>query len=89
MQRLRPSWIRLLMIAAAFIGLMFFVLACVVLIALAESPQRCPLNMGCPEHQQDALRGEGSSNLHGTADHAIGGNPPSVLPKFPSSIALQ
>jgi hypothetical protein len=40
------------MIAAALMGLMFAVLASVVLIAFAESPQRCPPNMGCPEHQQ-------------------------------------
>jgi len=53
MPRLRPLWIRLLMIGVAFIGLMFAVLATVVLIALAESPQRCPPNMGCPEHQQE------------------------------------
>ena len=53
MPRLRPLWIRVLMIAAALIGLMFAVLASVVLIALAESPQRCAPNMGCPEHQQE------------------------------------
>ena len=56
MPRLRPLWIRLLMIGAVFIGLMFAALATVVLIALAESPQRCPPNMGCPEHQQEECR---------------------------------
>lgn len=56
MPRLRPFWIQLLLIAAAFIGLMLAVLACLVLIALAESPQSCPPNMGCPEHQEEGCR---------------------------------
>jgi hypothetical protein len=44
---------RLLIAAAVLIGLMFAVLGCAILIALAESPQHCPPNIGCPEHQQE------------------------------------
>lgn len=42
---------RLLITVAAFIGLTFAVLACMILIALADSPQRCPPDTGCIEQK--------------------------------------
>jgi hypothetical protein len=51
---------RLLIAAAALIGLVFAVFGCVILIALADSPQRCPPNMGCTEQKhQDCYPSRG------------------------------
>jgi hypothetical protein len=48
---LQRFFTRLLITAAAFIGLIFAVLGCAVLIVLADSPQRCPSTMGCTERK--------------------------------------